>query len=254
MKDYTTDMTIGSPVKHIILFAIPALIGNIFQQIYNLADSIIVGRFVGADALAAVGSTSSITFFFFALCNGIGSGGGIIASQFYGAHDNAKVKNCIVNTGLIMLIVPLIFGTIGFIFAPALLRLLSTPEDILADAAMYIRYMSVSLLFVSLYNYLASMLRALGDSKSPLYFLIISTIINIILDILFVYTFNMGIKGAALATVFSQCIAAVSCAIYARKVNEFFKLKKADFIFSAQMGYKVLRAGGAKCKTLYLKL
>ena len=176
MKDYTTDMTVGSPVRHLILFAVPALIGNIFQQIYNLADSIIVGRFIGADALAAVGSTSSITFLFFALCNGIGSGGGIICSQFYGAHDHDKVKNCIVNTGLIMFIVPVLFGTIAFIFAPALLHLLNTPEDILADAAMYIRYMSVSLLFVSLYNYLASMLRALGDSKSPLYFLIISKV------------------------------------------------------------------------------
>ena len=243
MKDYTTDMTIGNPVKHIILFAVPALIGNVFQQIYNLADSIIVGRFVGANALAAVGATSSITFLFFALCNGIGSGGGIIASQFYGAHDNAKVKNCIVNTGFIMLIVPLVFGILGFIFAPALLRLLSTPEDILEDAAMYIRYMCVGLLFVSLYNYLAAMLRALGDSKSPLYFLIISTIINIFLDILFVYTLGMGIKGAALATVFSQCAAAISCAIYARKVNDFFKLKKSDFVISAGMSYKIIRLG-----------
>ena len=243
MKDYTTDMTIGSPVRHIIMFAVPALIGNVFQQIYNIADSIIVGRFIGADALAAVGATSSITFLFFALCNGIGSGGGIIASQFYGAHDNAKVKNCIVNTGLIMLVVPLFFGTVGFVFAPALLRLLSTPEDILADAAMYVRYMCISLLFVSLYNYLSAMLRALGDSKSPLYFLIISTIINIVLDIILVYTFGMGIKGAALATVFAQFVAAISCGIYAYKVNAFFKLKKSDFIISAQMCYKVLRLG-----------
>ena len=243
MKDYTTDMTIGSPVRHIIIFAIPTLIGNLFQQIYNITDTIIVGRFVGANALAAVGSTSSITFLFFALCNGIGSGGGIIASQFFGAHDYAKVKNCIVNTGLIMLIVPLLFGTIAFIFAPALLQLLNTPTDILEDAAMYIRYMSVSLLFVSLYKYLAAMLRALGDSKSPLYFLIISTILNVFLDILFVYTFGMGIKGAAIATIISQFTAAVSCGIYARKVNTFFKLKKSDFIISAQMGYKVLRLG-----------
>ncbi|MCR4939396.1 MAG: MATE family efflux transporter [Treponemataceae bacterium] len=243
MKDYTTDMTTGSPVKHIIIFAIPALIGNVFQQIYNLADSIIVGRFVGASALAAVGATSSITFMFFALCNGIASGGGIIASQFYGAHDNGKVKNCIVNTGLIMLIVPILFGSLGYIFAPALLQLLSTPEDIMADAVMYVRYMCFGLLFVSLYNYLASMLRALGDSKSPLYFLIISTIINIFLDILFVYTFDMGIKGAALATILSQFAAAISCAIYARRVNDFFKLKKSDFVISLQISFKVIKLG-----------
>ena len=141
MKTRTTDMTVGSPVKHIILFSIPALIGNIFQQVYNLADSVIVGKFVGANALAAVGATFSITFLFFALCNGISSGGGIIVSQYYGAHEIGNVKKTIVNTGFIMLIVPLIFGAIGFILAPDLLRLLSTPDEIMADSMLYIRYM-----------------------------------------------------------------------------------------------------------------
>ncbi|MCR5622022.1 MAG: MATE family efflux transporter [Treponema sp.] len=243
MKDHTTDMTTGNPVRHLILFALPALIGNIFQQVYNLGDSIIVGRFVGANALAAVGATSSITFLFFALCNGIGSGGGIIVSQFYGAHDNDKVKNGIVNTGLIMLVVPLAFGTIGFISAPLLLRILSTPEEILPDATMYIRLVCTGLLFVSLYNYLAAMLRALGDSKSPLYFLIISTIINVVLDIVFVYFFKMGIKGAAIATIISQFTATVSCAVYAHRVNPFFRLKKSDFAISMEMIYKVIRLG-----------
>ena len=187
MKSNVTDMTKGSPTRHILLFALPTLIGNIFQQIYNLADSIIVGRFLGADAFAAVGATTSITFLFFALCNGIGGGGGIVVSQFYGAHDDKNVKKCIVNTGLIMLLVPVFFGLVGFLLAPSLLRILGTPEIILSDAILYVRYMCVGLLFVSLYNYLSSMLRALGDSKSPLYFLIISTIINIILDIFFCY-------------------------------------------------------------------
>ena len=243
MKNNTTDMTIGNPVKHIILFAIPSLIGNIFQQVYNIADSIIVGRFVGADALASVGATASITFLFFALCNGIGSGGGIIASQYYGAHDDDKVKNCIVNTGLIMLLIPIIFGIIGFITAPGLLRILSTPENILADSAMYIRFMCVGLLFVSIYNYLASMLRAFGDSKSPLYFLILSTIVNVILDIVLVYFFNMGIMGAALATVISQFTSAISCGVYAYKKNPYFKLKRQDFVLSSKMSFKVIRLG-----------
>ncbi|MBQ2053392.1 MAG: MATE family efflux transporter, partial [Eubacterium sp.] len=108
MNANTRDMTVGSPVKHIILFAIPSLIGNIFQQVYNIADSIIVGRYVGADALAAVGASGSITFLFFALCNGIGSGGGIVASQYFGSHNDKKIKNCIVNTGFIMMLVPII--------------------------------------------------------------------------------------------------------------------------------------------------
>ena len=243
MKDFTTDMTKGNPVRHIILFSLPALIGNIFQQIYNLADSIIVGRIVGADALAAVGATGSITFLFFALCNGIGNGGGIIASQYYGAHDEKNVKSCIVNTGIIMLIMPVIFGIIGFASATSLLQLLNTPEDILADAAMYVRFMCIGLLFVSMYNYIASMLRALGDSVSPLIFLIISTIINIALDILFVYQFNMGIRGAAIATLIAQFASVLGSGLYAVKVNSYFRLKKTDIRVSTLMMSKVFKLG-----------
>ena len=243
MRDNTTDMTIGSPVRHILLFALPALVGNIFQQIYNIADSVIVGRFVGPDALAAVGSSASITFLFFALCNGIGSGGGIIASQYFGAHDEGNVKNCIVNTGFIMLLVPVVFGISGYLGTPILLKILATPSDILPDAIMYIRYMCVGLLFVSLYNYLASMLRALGDSRSPLYFLILSTILNVILDILFVYYLKMGVRGVAVATVISQFTATVTCAIYAYRINPYFRLRRQDFVFSGKMCNKVIRLG-----------
>ena len=139
MRSNTIDMTQGSPVKHILLFALPTLIGNVFQQIYNLADSMIVGNVLGKDAFAAVGATSSITFLFFALCNGIGSGGGVVVSQYYGAQDDRNVKKCIVNTGLIMLIVPVVFGITGFTTAPLLLKLLQTPDLILADAVLYTR-------------------------------------------------------------------------------------------------------------------
>ncbi len=243
MNKNITDMTTGSPLRHILLFALPTLIGNIFQQIYNLADSIIVGRFIGADAFAAVGATSSITFLFFALCNGIGGGGGIVVSQYYGAHEERNVKKCIVNTGLIMLMVPLFFGVIGFLLAPALLNLLGTPAAILEDAILYVRFMCVGLLFVSLYNYLASMLRALGDSKTPLYFLIISTVINIILDIVFVCILSLGISGAAIATVLAQLASVLFCGIYAHKTNPYFRFVKEDFDINATMTYKIIRLG-----------
>ncbi len=243
MKNYTTDMTVGNPVRHILLFALPALIGNIFQQLYNIADTAIVGRFVGPNALAAVGATGSITFLFFALCNGIGSGGGIIVSQFYGAHDDENVKRGIVNTGIIMLIVPAIFGTIGYITSESFLRILNTPESIIYDSASYIRYMCLGLIFVSLYNYVTSMLRALGDSKSPLYFLILSAVINVFLDVLLVYGFQMGIRGAAIATIISQFIAAASCGLYAYKVNPYFRLKKEDIRFVPNLAGKVIRLG-----------
>lgn len=243
MKDRSTDMTIGSPVKHILLFAIPALIGNIFQQVYNLADSIIVGRFVGSNALAAVGATFSITFLFFALCNGISSGGGIIVSQYYGAHELDNVKETIVNTGFIMIIVPLFFGTVGFITAPEILRLLSTPDEIIADSAMYVRFMCVGLLFTSIYNFVSAILRALGDSRTPLYFLIVSTIINVFFDIIFVYVFRLGIAGAALATIIAQFISAFTCSVYAYKKNPVFKIEKKNFVISSEMVSKIIRLG-----------
>ncbi|MCR5580737.1 MAG: MATE family efflux transporter [Pseudobutyrivibrio sp.] len=238
-----TDMTQGNPTKHLLLFSLPTLIGNIFQQIYNLADSIIVGRFVGANAFAAVGATSSITFLFFALCNGIGGGGGIVVSQFYGAHEESNVKNCIINTGVIMLIVPILFGTIGFAAAPQFLQLLSTPDNILADAISYTRYMCVGLLFVSLYNYLSSMLRALGDSKTPLYFLIFSIILNIILDIVMVCFLELGIQGAALATILAQFISVILCGIYAYRTNTYFRFGFKDIHLSRQIAYRVIRLG-----------
>lgn len=243
MKNNTTDMTVGNPARHILLFALPALLGNVFQQLYNIADTAIVGRFVGPQALAAVGATASITFLFFALCNGFGSGGGIIVSQFYGAHDEVNVKRGIVNTGIIMLIVPAIFGIIGFISSESFLRILNTPESIIYDSASYIRYMCVGLVFVSLYNYITSMLRALGDSKTPLYFLILSALINVGLDVLLVYSFNMGIRGAAIATIISQFIAAASCGIYAYFKNPFFKLTKDDLHFVPELVLKIVRLG-----------
>ncbi len=236
-------MTSGNPVKHIILFALPSLLGNVFQQVYNLADSMIVGQLVGPDALASVGATSSITFLFFALCNGIGGGGGIIVSQYFGAHDDDRVRNCIVNTGFIMLLVPLIFGILGYFTASPLLRLLSTPDNILSDAVSYTRILCLGLLFVSVYNFTASMLRALGDSRTPLFFLIMSTMINVLLDILLVYCFKLGINGAAYATVIAQFIAMVTSLLFALRKNPYFAFRKTDFSISLNMTFKIVKLG-----------
>lgn len=239
----TMDMTKGSAVRHILLFSIPMLIGNIFQQVYNLVDSIIVGQFIGANALAAVGATGSITFFFFAMCNGIGSGGGIITSQFFGSHNDGKVKSCIANTGYIMVVLPSIVGIIAFIAARPLLVAIGTPEVILDDATLYTQVMSVGLLFVSVYNYVSNMLRALGDSKTPLYFLIFSCILNVGFDLLFVRVFYMGVYGAGLATIISQFIGGVLCFAYAVIKNPYFKLSKEDLRFDSQVTVNALKLG-----------
>jgi putative MATE family efflux protein len=236
-------MTEGSPVSLIVQFSVPMLIGNLFQQLYNLVDSVIVGQFVGADALAAIGATGSVTFLFFALCNGIGSGGGIVTSQFFGNGDTAKVKSCIVNTGYIMMIFPLIVGIIAFILSRHILIMLDTPSEIMADAVAYIRIMCVGIVFVSLYNYASSMLRALGDSKTPLYFLIFSCVLNTGLDILFVYVFHMSVVGAGVATAISQLVSGISCLIYAMQKNEYFRFKRDDLKYDRDISLKVIRLG-----------
>lgn len=222
------NMTEGSPVRLLIVFAIPMMIGNIFQQLYNVVDSAIVGRLVGADALAAVGATGSVTFMFFALCNGIGSGGGIVTSQYFGSGEHSQVKKCIANVAYIMIVFPVFVGVVAYFATPALLKLLETPPEVLDDAILYMRMMCIGLPFVSLYNYVASMLRAMGDSKTPLYFLIFSSILNTILDYVFVKFCGLAVFGAALATLISQLASGVLGLIYACISNPYFKLKRED--------------------------
>ena len=236
-------MTEGSTVRLLILFSIPMLIGNLFQQVYNLVDSIIVGQYVGADAFAAIGATNSLTFLFFALCNGIGSGGGIITAQFFGKNAEAKVKSCIVNTGYIMLVFPLTVGLIAFFLSAPVLAWLDTPAEILSDAVAYMRIMCVGIVFVSLYNYASSMLRALGDSKTPLYFLIFSCLLNTGLDLLFVCVFDMKVRGAGIATVIAQLVSGVSCLAYAMLKNSYFKFTREDMRFNKSITFRVLRLG-----------
>ncbi len=243
MKSRTTNMTEGSAVKLILAFCVPMLIGNIFQQLYNLADSVIVGQIIGSDALAAIGATGSIGFFFFALCNGFGAGGGIVTSHFFGEGDASKVKNCIANTAYIMFVVPLIIGTTAFCLASPLLHLLQTPDIIFDNALAYMRITCIGLVLVSLYNFVSSMLRALGDSKSPLYFLIFSTILNVILDFVFVLFLKMGVVGAGIATLISQFCSAILSLIYAIKTNEYFKLSAIDLKVNPTLMWKCTKLG-----------
>ncbi len=242
-KSSVMNMTEGNPLLLIVQFSIPMLVGNLFQQFYNLVDSVIVGQFVGADALAAIGATGSVTFLFFALCNGIGSGGGIITSQFFGKGNADEIKSCIVNTGYIMVIFPIIVGVAAYYLTAPSLFLMETPKEIMADSVAYMKIMCIGLLFVSLYNYASSMLRALGDSKTPLYFLVFSCLLNTGLDLLFVCVFHMGVVGAGVATVISQFIAGGSCLFYAINRNEYFKMTAKDMRFDAGISLKVLKLG-----------
>lgn len=229
MRDNTVNMTEGNPVRLLLAFSVPMLIGNIFQQLYNLVDSVIVGQFIGAQALAAIGATGSITFFFFALCNGIGAGGGIVTSHFFGEGSTEKVKNCIANTAYIMLVIPTTIGVIAFFAAGPILHLLNTPESIISDSKMYMQIMCVCIVMISVYNFASSMLRALGDSKTPLYFLIFSCLLNGVLDVIFVYNLKLGVWGAGVATLISNMVCGALCLLFAFKTNPYFKLTRADW-------------------------
>lgn len=229
MKSKTLNMTQGNPTQLLLIFAIPMLFGNIFQQMYNLVDSVIVGKFVGANALAAIGATNSVSFLFFSLCNGIGSGGGIITAQQFGTGHEENTKKSIVNAGYILIIGSIIMGLVAFVLSEAVLRLMATPEEIMKDAVLYMQMQCIGLPLVAVYNHSSAMLRALGDSRTPLYFLIFACILNVGLDYWFVCGFSMGVLGAALATILAQLVAGAGCLGYALKYNPYFKFKKRHF-------------------------
>ena len=243
MSNRNLDMTNGAPTRLLLRFALPMLIGNIFQQLYNLADSVIVGRLVGAEALAAVGATGCVTFLFFALCNGISSGGGVITAQAFGAKDDVLVRKSIANTALVMLILPTVIGGIAFFAAPPLLKLLETPAEIIDNALLYTRTMCVGIIFMSLYNFASSMLRALGDSRTPLYFLIFSCILNVGLDLLFVIVFRMSVFGAGIATVIAQFVSALLCLAYAIRRNPYFRIGRDEMHPDRRLIGRIVRLG-----------
>ena len=225
-----TDMTIGSPSNHIIKFSVPLLIGNLFQQLYNMVDSLVVGNFVGANALASVGTCGSVSFLFFALSSGLALGIGIIVSQYFGAKDEGKVRLTIGNSFYVLIAASLIVSIIGIFFSPLIMTILQCPEVIRHDAIVYLRTTSYGIIFVAFYNGVAAILRALGDSKTPLYFLILSSILNVVLDLVFVVFFRWAVFGVALATIISQAISAILIMYYAFKKVPYFNLTKSELL------------------------
>lgn len=224
-----TDMTQGSPLGHILTFTLPLLVGNLFQQFYNLVDSIVVGNYVGADALAAVGTCGSLGFLFFSLSSGLAIGIGILAAQYFGARDEEKIRATIANATYILLAAGLAVSLFGFFGASWLLHLLQVPEDIFPMSYSYLRVTSLGIVAVALYNGVASLLRALGDSKSPLYFLILSCFLNILLDLLFVLKLNLGVFGVGLATIISQVVSFAVSAAYAMTRVPYFQLSRQEW-------------------------
>ena len=237
------NMTTGDPTRLMLSFMIPMLIGNVFQQFYNLADTMVVGQFVSADALAAVGSTGSLTNLFFALCNGLASGAGIIVSQYFGAGNTTWVRRTIVNAFFILFTTGVVMGGAGAMLARPVLAVMKTPSEILDQAVLYMRITCVGVLGTAMYNAVAAILLGVGDSKTPLVFLIFSSIMNIVMDLVFVIWFHWGVAGVAGATVAAQMLSAAASITYARLRNPLFCLRKEDWMIDRGVVRECFRLG-----------
>ena len=238
----TNDMTKGSPIKLIIQFMIPMCLGTFFSS-YNIADSIIAGQFLGVDALAAIGSTGSLIFLVTGWLNGLTSGFSVWVAQWFGARKTDRMRHFIAMS-IYICVAFVVVMTVGLLAAnEPILRLMNAPENLLDDISSYMAIIYAGLVVTCAYNALAAVLRALGDSKSPLYFLIVSAVINVVLDIAFIVIFHMGVEGCAYATVIAQGISALLCLVYIIKKFPVLRLKKEDFRFSVNTVKKLLGLG-----------
>ena len=203
-------LTEGNSLKQILYFAFPLLLGNLFQQLYNLADSVIVGKTLGIDALASVGASSSLNFLILGFCMGLCGGFAIPVAQTFGAKEYSLMRRYVVNASVLAAGISIAIAVVTALFCRQILILIRTPENILDGAYLYLVIIFIGIPFTVLYNLAAGILRSLGDSKSPFLFLVISTVINVIGDLVCILVFGMGVEGAAISTIVAQAISGVS--------------------------------------------
>ena len=238
-----TDMTKGKPMKLLIGFALPLMIGNIFQQFYNFVDTVIVGRFIGPDALAAVGTTGNIIAVTNSLMMGLSVGAGIVVAQYYGLHNQEKLKKSIVALIELVSVLTAIIPVLGFLLAPTILHLMQVPDNIIGSSIIFLRICMAGMFGMIAYNGAAAILRSVGDSKTPLLAMVVSSLVNIGLNLLFVIHFNMGVAGAAYGTVIAQVVAAAICIskLYINRIK--MGINQLDFTPQWHMISIVIRAG-----------
>ena len=241
---HTKMMTEGTPWKHILMFALPVLAGSLLQQLYNTADAIIVGRYAGEDALSAVGTTGSFAFLFLAIAIGFSSGNGVVVAQYYGAEDNKNVRRNASVGILFLMALGLLSAILGVVLAyPAFKYVVDVPEEILDMTILYFRLYAVGLIFQFGYNIFSAILRAVGDSAATLYFLLISSLTNIGLDLLFVKVFAWSVAGAAIATVISQALSFVAAYFYMRVKYPIFRFDLKDYKWDSHLISKTAVVG-----------
>ena len=226
-------MTTGNPAKLIFFFALPLIAGNIFQQFYSMADTIIVGRTIGVEALAAVGCTGSITFFIMGFIMGFTSGLSIITAQRFGARDEEGVKKSFAASIVLSIAAAVILTVLAYFITRPILVLLQTPAEIIDDAEAYLRVIFLGLSATVLFNLVSNIMRALGDSRIPLYFLVMACCINIVLDFVLILCFHMGVAGAGAATIFSQLLSGICCCIFIRKKMPALWISRKHFQLSS---------------------
>ncbi|RPF49069.1 putative MATE family efflux protein [Hydrogenoanaerobacterium saccharovorans] len=233
-------MISGNPTRAIITFAIPMILGNIFQQLYNTADAVIVGQFIGENALASVGVAnpimSIVIFFIFGICVGMS----VLMAQLYGAKDYSGFKKEASTSLIAGLVFTVVLSVLCCILSKPILVLTKTPAEILNDADLYLKIIFIGLIFSFLYNYYSAALRAIGDSKTPFLFLLLSSVLNVVLDIFFIKVLHTGVEGAAIATVISQAVSSILCVIYVYRKIPLLALKRNEFIFEKSILVKTI--------------
>ena len=239
----TRDMTQGVIWKHLLAFALPLMVGNLFQQLYNTVDSIVVGQFVSKQALAAVGSTTSIINMMVGFFSGVSVGAGVVISQRFGAKDPEGVHKAVHTTISLTLIIGLIGTLVGIFLAPIMLTLMKTPQDVFVEAKAYLQIYFGGISGLMLYNMGSGILRAVGDSRRPLYFLVFSSCVNIVLDLLFVLVFHMGVKGVAVATIIAQFASAALIYLTLYRTHDVHRFQPSKLRIYPAMVKSIIRVG-----------
>ena len=227
-KSSVKDMTSGSIVRQIVIFSLPLMVGNIFQMLYNTVDSVVVGNYVGKEALAAVGSTTMIVNILVFFFNGFSIGAGVVISKYFGAHNDKMLHRAIETTIAATFVLSVIFTVAGVATVPLMLRLMDTPSDVFEPAATYLRIYIGGISGLLIYNMGSGVLRAVGDTVHPLYFLIVTSVLNIVLDLAFVLIVPWGIAGVAIATIIAQFVSAIAVLILLSRSNDIYKLTWRD--------------------------
>lgn len=246
-KAKNLDMTQGEPARLLVLFAIPMLIGGIFQLMYNMTDTLVVGRFASVDALAAIGATGSTTSLIMMLGQGLTNAVSVVISQAEGAGRQDRMKSCVAHAVYLVLAGSLVLGLASLFGARPFLTLLGTPENIINDAVSYVQITGGLSIALTAYNGVAAVLRAIGDSKTPLYFLILCSLLNVVLDLVFVIAFHGGVPGVAIATVISQAVSVVLCVFYMVRRYPRLRPDAASFLFDGEIIREYLSIGLPMC-------